>query len=97
MSGNYYIVLGIDRGADPNQIKRAYREAIKRYHPDTKEKGTDPDKFMKAREAYEILSDTRRRRAYDATLRQQGVPVRVSDAGQTIGRRAAGWTHRGPR
>jgi molecular chaperone DnaJ len=91
MPTNYYIVLGIDRGADLSQIKRAYRKAIKRYHPDTIRQGTDPDKFMEAREAYEVLSDTDQRRAHDERLRHQGVPIRVPEVKETIGRRTAQW------
>ena len=83
--------MGIERGADPTQIKRAYRRAIKRYHPDTIGQDTDPDKFIEARKAYEVLSDIEKRRAYDAKLKQRGIPVRVSDIKETISRRTAAW------
>lgn len=88
---DYYLVLGIKRGANQSQIKRAYRKAIKRYHPDMVGIGTDPDKFIEAREAYEILSDIDRRRAYDAELKRQGVPIRITNIEETIGRRTAAW------
>jgi molecular chaperone DnaJ len=51
MPRDYYIVLGIDQGASLSEIKKAYRNAIKRYHPDKIGKSTDPHKFMAAREA----------------------------------------------
>ena len=89
MAPDYYIVLGIERGANLSQIKHAYRKAIKRYHPDTIENGIDPNKFMEAQEAYQVLSDSAKRRIYDAGLRQQGIPVQVSKSKDNIGRRNA--------
>jgi molecular chaperone DnaJ len=89
MPRDYYIVLGIERGADPSQIKRAYRSAIKRYHPDTADGDTSPRKFREAREAYEVLSDTDRRRAYDAQLNHRQIPVNAHRLNKMIRRRAA--------
>jgi molecular chaperone DnaJ len=66
MPNDYYIVLGIDPGANLSQIKKAYRNAIKRYHPDMIGENTDSHKFIAAREAYEVLSDAEKRREYDA-------------------------------
>ena len=87
MPSNHYMVLGLEREADLSQIKRAYREAIKRYHPDKGGGATDPDKFMQARQAYEVLSDAERRRAYDAELRREGIPARVTDMRQAAAQR----------
>jgi molecular chaperone DnaJ len=78
MPSNYYLVLGIERGADLSQIKHAYRQAIKRYHPDKGDGASDPDKFMQAQEAYEVLSDLERRRAHDAELHRDGIPAHVT-------------------
>jgi molecular chaperone DnaJ len=91
MPGNYYLVLGLERGADLPQIKRAYRQAIKRYHPDRGGSGTDADKFMQAREAYEVLSDADRRRAYDASLYREGIPVHLTDARWEAMQRRRAW------
>jgi DnaJ-class molecular chaperone len=91
MPRDYYIVLGIERGADFNQIKRAYRKAIKRYHPDTIGRGTDTNKFLEAREAYEVLSDIDSRRAYDEGLKQEGAPIRIRKTGDIIRRRTSAW------
>jgi molecular chaperone DnaJ len=63
---DYYLVLGISPNADQRQIKRAYRRAAKRLHPDTGSHGQDTRLFQEAREAYEVLSDAARRGAYDA-------------------------------
>jgi molecular chaperone DnaJ len=79
MPRDYYIVLGIEQGASLSEIKRAYRNAIKRYHPDKIGKSTDPHKFMAAREAYEVLSDADKRRAYDAERQPQEPPARRDD------------------
>lgn len=76
MPRDYYIVLGIDQGASLSEIKKAYRNAIKRYHPDKIGKSADPQKFRAAREAYEILSDADKRRAYDAARQPQETPAR---------------------
>ncbi len=84
MPRNYYIVLGIDRGANPTQIKRAYRNAIKRYHPDMTSDDEDSHKFIEAREAYEVLSDIDKRRAYDAELKRHDIPIRIADPEETI-------------
>lgn len=84
MPGNYYMLLGIERGAGLPQIKRAYRRAIKRYHPDRGGSGTDADKFRAAREAYEVLSDHDRRRAYDAELRREGIPVEITNTREAV-------------
>jgi DnaJ family protein C protein 3 len=67
---DYYKVLGVDRDADPRQIKSAYRKASKLYHPDkaakqgiTKE---DAEKKMASiNEAYEVLSDPELRARFD--------------------------------
>ena len=65
MPRDYYIVLGIEQGASLSEIKKAYRNAIKRYHPDKIGESADPQKFRAAREAYEVLSDPKKRRQYD--------------------------------
>jgi len=91
MPRDYYMLLGVERGADLSQIKHAYRNAIKRYHPDRFGAGTDADKFMAAREAYETLSDRNRRRAYDAKLNRDGIPIRITDVRETIRRRRRAW------
>jgi molecular chaperone DnaJ len=85
------MVLGVERGADLSKIKHAYRSAIKRYHPDRFGTGTDPDKFMAAQEAYEVLSDLERRRAYDAELRREGIPVHVTRVPRAAARRRREW------
>lgn len=63
---DYYEILGVPRDAGPEQIKKAYRQAALKYHPDRNK--TDPDaerKFKEAAEAYEVLSDPQKRQRYD--------------------------------
>jgi len=79
MPRDYYIVLGIEPGASLSEIKKAYRNAIKRYHPDKIGKSTDARKFRAAREAYEVLSDAERRQTYDAARQPQKTPIQRED------------------
>ncbi|MDO4621961.1 MAG: molecular chaperone DnaJ [Eubacteriales bacterium] len=63
---DYYEVLGVDRGAGDDQIKRAYRKLAKKYHPDMNPGDADAEaKFKEATEAYSILSDPEKRKQYD--------------------------------
>lgn len=61
-----YDVLGVGRDASPDEIKRAYRQAALKYHPDRNSEDSDADeKFKEASAAYEVLSDPARRQRYD--------------------------------
>lgn len=73
MARDHYIVLGIPRGASTEQIKTAYRRGAKRLHPDACG-GTHPDAFRELTDAYETLSDEKKRRAYDAALGPEPSP-----------------------
>lgn len=65
MARDYYEILGVDRNADKEEIKRAYRRMARKYHPDVnKEPGAD-EKFKEINRAYEVLSDDSSRARYD--------------------------------
>lgn len=60
---DYYEVLGIGKDASADEIKKAYRKAAIKYHPD--KEGGDEAKFKEASEAYEVLKDASKRQRYD--------------------------------
>ena len=63
---DYYEVLGIDKGADSETIKKAYRKLAVKYHPDRNPGNKEAEeKFKEATEAYEVLSDDQKRPIYD--------------------------------
>ena len=64
MSKNLYSVLGLSKGADTEDIRKAYKALAREHHPD---KGGDPEKFKELSQAHEILSDDGKRRNYDIT------------------------------
>ncbi len=63
---DYYEVLGVDRNASRDDIKKAYRKQAFQYHPDKNPGNKEAEeKFKEATEAYEVLSDAEKRRSYD--------------------------------
>ncbi len=62
---DYYEVLGVSRTASAEEIKRAYRRLARKYHPDVNKDPGAEDRFKEINEAYEVLSDERRRARYD--------------------------------
>jgi len=80
-----YEVLAVEETAGPAEIKAAYRREARRWHPDACPGGAD--RFMAAREAYEVLSDPERRRGYDIQLRCGGFGG-AGDSGYRAARRA---------
>lgn len=62
---DYYDVLGVGKGADKPQLKKAFRKLARQYHPDVNKEPDAADKFKEINEAYEVLSDDQKRAAYD--------------------------------
>jgi molecular chaperone DnaJ len=60
---DYYEILGVDKGASDDEIKKAFRRLAVKYHPD--KEGGDEAKFKEASEAYEVLKDSSKRQRYD--------------------------------
>ena len=62
---DYYAVMGVDRDASQDEIKRAYRKLARKFHPDVSKEPDAEARFKELGEAYEVLKDPERRAAYD--------------------------------
>ena len=62
---DYYEILGVTRGADADEVKRAYRKLARKFHPDVSKEKNAEEKFKEVQEAYEVLRDADKRAAYD--------------------------------
>lgn len=65
MDKNYYDILGISKNASESEIKNAYREMAKKYHPDISKEENAEEKFKEVQEAYSVLSDPEKKANYD--------------------------------
>lgn len=65
MGKDYYKILGIAKGASDDEIKKAYRKLALKYHPDKNRAAGAEEKFKEIAEAYEVLSDAKKRDVYD--------------------------------
>jgi len=72
---NHYELLGIEKTASQEDIKKAYRESAKKYHPDANDVSNASLIFRMMQGAYEVLSDVDRRREYDRTLVVASAPT----------------------
>src|SRR6202050_3303393 len=79
---DYYHVLGVERSATPEEIKKSYRKLAVKYHPDKNpgDKSAE-EKFKELGEAYEVLSNPDKRSAYDRFGHQAFAPGSMGGAG----------------
>ncbi len=62
---DYYLVMGLEKGATPEDIKRAHRKLARKYHPDVSKEKDAEARFKELAEAYDVLKDPEKRAAYD--------------------------------
>src|SRR6185295_8713701 len=68
---DYYAILGVERGASEEDIKKAYRRLARKYHPDVSKEPQAEARFKEMGEAYATLKDPEKRAAYDQLGRQK--------------------------
>ena len=65
MNEDLYAILGIDKNATDDEIKKAYRKMAKKYHPDINKTKEAEEKFKQINDAYSILSDPKKKQNYE--------------------------------
>lgn len=88
---DYYQTLGVERGADADAVKKAYRRLARKYHPDVSKEPDAAARMSEVNEAYAVLSDPEKRAAYDSLGRPQQHPGGDGGSGGT-GRGSSGWS-----
>src|SRR5436190_1057243 len=83
---DYYKILGVERGAGDDQIKKAYRKLARKYHPDVSKEANAKEKFQEVSEAYETLEEAFRGTERTVQLDGRGFTARIP-RGATDGQR----------
>lgn len=95
MGKDFYKILDIAKGASDDEIKKAYRKLALKYHPDKNKSAGAEERFKEIAEAYEVLSDKKKRDIYDQYGEEgfHGAP----NAGETGGQQFTYQFHGNPR
>lgn len=96
MGKDYYAILGISKNATEDEIKKAYRKLALQYHPDKNKSPGAEEKFKQVSEAYEVLSDKKKRELYDQ-FGEDGLNGSIPTGGFPGGVRGATFTTSDPR
>ncbi|NPB05982.1 MAG: molecular chaperone DnaJ [Aquificae bacterium] len=81
---DYYEILGVPRNASQEEIKKAYRRLVRKYHPDICKKPECEEKFKEINEAYQVLSDPEKRKLYDMYGHEGLQGVQTQETAQTV-------------
>src|SRR6516162_4546902 len=88
MAQDYYQALGVERNADAEEIRKAYRKLARKHHPDLNpaDKAAE-ERFKKVQEAYDVLSDPKKKQMYDQVgfYSENGVPGGSDARGPNMG------------
>jgi molecular chaperone DnaJ len=82
MAKNYYAILGVSPTATFDEIRSAYRQRVKQYHPD--HFGKDSAPFIGVQEAYDVLGDPSNRSSYDRSLHKAGIKIRSGGQAEPV-------------
>lgn len=89
MPRDYYIVLGVSRGASQKKIQEAYRKVAKKYHPDITGSKENAKTFLEIKEAYETLANEKKRKEYDQELERRGSTLRITTVPEMVEKRTS--------
>ena len=87
---DYYEVLGVNRSATADEIRRAHRKLALQFHPDRNKDKSAPARFAEIQQAYEVLSDEDKRKRYDEFIRLGGTTEAFASGGAAAGSAGAG-------
>merc|ERR1712223_1194725 len=80
MGKDYYSILGVKKGASDEELKKAYRKLALKYHPDKNKAAGAEEKFKEIGEAYDVLSDPKKKQIYDQ-FGEEGLKGGAGNAG----------------